>query len=103
MRLSSKLTGIHAGSSHHMVTTPVKLWWHAIPRSIGRSNFVLGLILLFVAVTGWQATTPSSANAPEFFSEFKQCLKRAEANGADAPTRSQCHWQLETRRQELSS
>lgn len=102
MCLSIKLTESRATCTHHVVTTPAKPRQQAIPRSSDRINLVLGLVFLSAAISGCHSTEPSGANAPVFFSEFKQCLAKAEADGADAPTRSQCHWDLQTRRQEVS-
>lgn len=56
--------------------------------------------LLAATSAACQATEPSDANAPEFFNEFKDCLRQAQAGGPDAPTRSECHWQLEARKSE---
>ena len=57
-------------------------------------------LLLASASSTARATEPSDANAPEFFSEFKECLRQARAGGPEAPTRSQCHWELEARKSE---
>lgn len=56
--------------------------------------------LLAAISSGSQATEPSKANAPEFFAKFKECLRQAQAGGPEAPTRSECHWQLEQRKTE---